>query len=103
MVGGSLWVGWGLCPGAARLRRWVSVVWARVEPRHLGDLQNRPGNPRRNPARDHDVDLVADRAAGTVWYRYGSVWVRGCVRPSGWAGAGRLSGRVRELAADLLH
>jgi MFS family permease len=49
MVGGSLWVESGLYPGAAGLLRWVGVVWARVEARHLGDLQNRPGNPRRNP------------------------------------------------------
>ncbi len=103
MAGRSLRAAPDIQPGAAGVRRRIGAMRAGVEPGQPDHVPDRAGASRRDPARDHDDDLVADRAPGPSWRRSRHVRAGGRDRSGGRTGAGRVPGRVRELAADLFH
>ena len=88
---------------AAGVRGRLCALRGRVEPRKHGHLPDHPGDSRRHPAGGRLGDGLPDRAAGEDRRGHGHVRPRHHRRARDRPHAGRLPGRVRGLAAHLLH
>ena len=93
----------GLHVRAGRVRARLGAVRPRLEPEQPDRVPDHPGHSGRSAAGDHADDGLPDRAAAEDRHRDGHVRPRHHLRPGHRSGARRLSRRVRELAAGLLH